>query len=77
MIIKFAVNLTSPDLAISLQGDTGSQVVQDQSLVGLRDSQFPWQPSVFDASPATGSCPSIMTRYGDVLSFTLRNSTTE
>lgn len=65
---------TSPDLSIYLKDHSLTQVVQDKSLMGLSYTQFPWQPSMFDAWPRACSCSTIMTRNYDVFRVALASN---
>jgi len=63
---------TSANLSVRLQHDPGTQVVEDEHLVGLGDAQFPRQPGTLDARPAAGSRASVVSRDHNVLSLALR-----
>lgn len=65
---------TGSDLAVGLQDNPGSEVVQDQNLVRLRDSKFPGKSRAFDAGPGAGSCAAIVAGNHDVFRFAFRHS---
>ena len=62
---------TSSDLTISLDNNTATKIVQNQSLVSLSKTKLPWKTSIFDTSPSRGTSTTIVTRDQDVIGLGL------
>ncbi|GKT49344.1 uncharacterized protein ColSpa_09525 [Colletotrichum spaethianum] len=65
---------TSAELAVSLDNNTATEVVQDQSLVGLGKTELPGETGVLDTGPAGGAGTTIVTRDQDVIGLGLGNT---
>lgn len=61
----------SSKLAVSLDNDTTTQVVQDERLVGLGETELPGETSVLDTSPSGSASATIVARDQDVVSLGL------
>lgn len=64
----------SSKLAISLDNNTTTQVVQNKRLVGLGETELPGETSVLDASPSGSASATIVARDQDVVSFGFCNT---
>mmetsp|Transcript_17676 Transcript_17676/g.41550 ORF Transcript_17676/g.41550 Transcript_17676/m.41550 type:complete len:260 (+) Transcript_17676:2909-3688(+) len=63
-----------PELAISLQGHTAPQAIENQGLMCFGQTNLPWSPGMLDARPLGGSSTTIAAADQDVVSFALGNS---
>jgi hypothetical protein len=62
---------TSLELSISLDNDTTTKIVEDQSLVSLSQTQLPRKTSVLDTSPSRSTSTTIVTRDQNVIGLGL------
>lgn len=61
----------SSKLAVSLDNNTTTQVVQDKRLVGLGETELPGEAGMLDASPSGSASATIVARDQDVVSLGL------
>jgi hypothetical protein len=62
---------TSLELTVSLNNDTTTQVVENQRLMSLSQTQLPRKTGVLDTSPSRGTGTTIVTRDQDVIGLGL------
>lgn len=65
---------TSSQLAVSLNNDASTKIVEYECLVSFCQTEFPGETSVLDASPARRACTTVVTRDQDVVSFGFCNT---
>lgn len=65
------VERTSSHLSISLQNNTGSEIIENESLVDFSDPELPRQTSVLYTRPTASTSTSIVTGYRYVFSLSL------
>ena len=66
---------TSAELAVGLDRDAATEVVEDKRLMGLRQTELPWQTSVLDASPARRTSATVVARDENVVRLGLGHTT--
>jgi hypothetical protein len=62
---------TSLELTVSLDNNTTTKVVEDQSLVSLSQTQLPGETGVLDTSPSRGTGTTVVARDEDVVGLGL------
>ncbi|GFZ47935.1 hypothetical protein JCM24511_05682 [Saitozyma sp. JCM 24511] len=65
---------TGPDLTVGLDGHTATEVVENQRLVGLGETELPGETGVLDRSPLGSTGTTVVTRDGDVVGLGLGNT---
>ncbi|KAI3478074.1 hypothetical protein L1887_60005 [Cichorium endivia] len=62
---------TGADLAVGLDGDAATEVVEDERLMGLCETELPRQTGVLDAGPSRGTGTTVVTGDEDVVGLSL------
>jgi len=60
-----------PDLPVSLDGDSASEIVENERLMRLCKSKLPWETGVLDTGPARSTRASVVTGDEDVVGLGL------
>jgi hypothetical protein len=60
---------SSPQLTVSLDNDTTTEVVENKSLMSLGKTQLPGETGVLDTSPSRGTSTTVVTRDEDMVSL--------
>ena len=66
---------TRANLAVGLDSDTSSEIVEDKGLVGLGETKLPRQTSVLDTGPSRGTGTTVVAGDEDMVGLSLRDTT--